>query len=150
MVTINPDDRFNDNLTPQQVFDLCAHHLGTMGERCFREGDPENFDGSGQCVYRKEDGNTCAVGYFFTDDEYKPQMDALGSVGQLIMLRMFPERLVKHEKLLQELQSVHDARQCWVDNRKLMREELCSIAWNYSLHSGIVKHPDMAWNKKDV
>lgn len=136
---INPEDRFNDVLTEQDIFNHGVYHLGTMPEQC--------TDGVGTCLYRNAEGNSCAVGYFLKDDEVKLKYNSKG-VNDLNMAGMLPERLVPHITLLTVLQVMHDSRGNWDGDREKLKEVLKGRGEHLRLNLEVFDLPEMAWNKK--
>jgi len=49
----------------------------------------------------------CAVGCLIADDEYEPSMEGENVPGLMVLGRM-PARLAPHERMLAELQALHD------------------------------------------
>lgn len=83
--------------TAQEVFDQCATHLLTQGRKAQREESTE-------CMYRTADGLTCAAGCFIAADEYNPAFEGKKWFG-LARDGLVPR---EHQKLINELQSMHD------------------------------------------
>lgn len=147
MKTINPEDRFNEYLTAQEVFDHCVYHLGTMKDQCsvmvYDHVEDVNVP---NCQYRREDGETCAAGYFFKEEEYKPEIEN-SSILAVIENGYAPVRLNRHRELIFALQRAHDNAGNW-NSRKYMREALKLVAVRRDIQdTSILDHPDMAWNK---
>ena len=90
--------------TAQEVFEQAARHMLTQN------AVSKNVNGNG-CAYRGVDGLRCAAGCFISDDEYKPEMDKIGKtiIGmgwhEMVKEGFAPS---KHEKLIHELQAIHD------------------------------------------
>lgn len=90
-------------MNAQQVFDKVADHLWTQGV-------PSIDALSGYCMYRGEEGRSCAVGCLIPDDVYSQSMEDLrvaalvGAFGTRL-----PPFIKEHVELLSRLQSVHDS-----------------------------------------
>lgn len=88
--------------TQQQVFDFVVTHLMTQGKK--------SDDEDGDCRYRTPEGLKCAVGCLMSDEEYNPKYEGC-SVPYLQMVfreDSFLNLIATYEKLLTELQYVHD------------------------------------------
>lgn len=142
MKTIDPELRYSEDLTKQQVYDFAVYHLGTMPERC--------VSGAGTCLYRSRDekNNSCAVGYFLKDEEIPLGHNGTG-VSDLFRDGMLPVRLAPHINLLTALQAFHDRSENWIMNRAGLRVMLQDRGRYHSLDISMLDHPDMAWNKKE-
>lgn len=88
-------------MTQQTIFNAVAVHLLAQMERA------TNKNG---CAYRVEStGLKCAIGCLFTDAELDAGLaQHAGAVEDLISRGLMPARLVEHEQLLTDLQTVHD------------------------------------------
>lgn len=64
-------------LTAQQIFDKVVNHLRTQG----RAAHAPNGTG---CMYRNDEGLSCAVGCLIPDSHYRPEFDDPGLIAQLI------------------------------------------------------------------
>lgn len=97
-----------DQLTEQSIFDTVYRHLLTQRKK----SQVGVGTGLHTCVYRSPSGLKCAIGCLFTDEEYKPDMEANtnfgGDVDALIEHNMLPERLIPFSYFLLELQDIHD------------------------------------------
>lgn len=101
-----------DKFTAQEVFDKVANHLLTQNKKSIDEGLDE-------CLYRSPDGLKCAIGCLIPDDMYKEEME-----GAYIHFRAKEE----HEKLLRELQQLHDRK-----HPKQWRTALAVLATKHKL-----------------
>lgn len=81
--------------TAQEVFDKVYNHLMTQMKIC-----TDKFN----CLYRGEDGLKCAAGCLIPDEYYKEEMEEK-AWEQLVTKGMVPS---DHEKLISDLQCVHD------------------------------------------
>jgi hypothetical protein len=81
--------------TAQEVFDQVANHLLIQRAVCIGH--------DGNCMYHL-DGMRCAAGCLISEDEYKTQFE------NSIWYKLVTSGLVSdnHEKLIAELQSIHD------------------------------------------
>jgi len=88
-------------MTPQEIFDKVAEHL-------FTQGVP-SINGRGQCVYRGQNGTSCAVGVLIPDEDYRPSMDET-PINSTTLLGRFRSLawLKPHAGLLGSLQRLHD------------------------------------------
>lgn len=84
--------------TEQEVFDFVVHHLLTQMKQSIGKGELG-------CVYRNEDGLSCAVGCLMTDKEYQPTFEGM-SWSVLSRKGIVP---VEHMTILNQLQVLHDA-----------------------------------------
>ncbi|WFU52260.1 hypothetical protein QA639_21365 [Bradyrhizobium pachyrhizi] len=122
---------FEHTPTAQEVFDAaCAFFASSPGPS-------SGLDDI--CLYRDPTGRSCVAGNFVPDDNYDPRMDDMSvmpnykphsggnSVNNLIehFGETIPAWFRQHQKLLVQLQSVHDQRDNW------RRRE-----WNYEMVSG--------------
>lgn len=114
-------------MNTQEVFTKVATHLLTQKVKAK----------SGQtCAYRSGDGLKCAVGCLIEDDEYMPEMEGhiveglftLAKTSDNSKLKSFYERLGQHQRILTDLQDVHDA---W--NTEDWRRGLHEVANTYGL-----------------
>lgn len=138
MKTIDESIRFSPDLTGQQIFDLAVHHLGTMPCR--------SVETSGQsCMYRGPNNNSCAVGYFISDEEYTEKMEGYG-LHTLIERGLCPNRLGKHRDLFRALQRVHDIEEHWDDNRLHMKAQLIIVGQGFKYDTSVLNNPEYAWN----
>lgn len=130
---------FAPSLTAQQVFDTVARHLFAQGERA--------MDSEGQCLYRAAGGKKCAAGVLITDEEYFSGMENVtfgsarhyeGASGWETAQVAWPPRLLVHEKLIVDLQSVHDSGCAWI-SRDSMIESLAAVAIKYNLNEEVLR-----------
>lgn len=130
-----------ESMTRQEAFNKVYTHLLTQNSK--------STNGGGTCMYRGENGCSCAVGCLITDEEYRPWMDGLEAIPEGYNAGMklvntnaaslngnglLPARLVPHLDLLCDLQAIHDMRDV--------------LAWkfhlgSYAKHRGLTV-PDMA------
>ena len=94
-----------ENSTPQEVFDYVAKHLIKQGRQSWLQ--------SYGCAYRGEGGLSCAAGCLVTDEEYAQATrddvsDLEGSSAFNLSSLLSSPFWKRHEKLIQELQLVHD------------------------------------------
>lgn len=84
----------------QTVFDYVCHHMAAQGRQSANEG---------QCMYRSEEGLSCAVGCLIPDDFYSPLIESV-SVYNLKGGQM-PNELIpfRDNGLLHLLQTAHDS-----------------------------------------
>jgi hypothetical protein len=88
----------------QEVFDQVIAHARTQKVKAQRGGDLDSL----RCMYRTPGGLKCFVGALIPDAHYEPKLDEKGYVvADLIGLFNF-EYLKPHERLLVDLQNVHD------------------------------------------
>lgn len=92
-------------LTEQRIFDHVATHLLKQGHAAMGE----DSRGIGQvCRYLTEEGDKCAIGCLFTEEEYSKSMEGM-SVAVLAEVHKLPGRLKPYIPLLIWLQEEHDA-----------------------------------------
>jgi hypothetical protein len=92
----------------QEIFDECSEHLLKQNRKSIAE--------SVGCLYRDDNGLTCAIGCFITEEEYDPNMEEENIDGPTFI--SFFEKDYNHLKnkvkelknmsLLMALQAVHD------------------------------------------
>lgn len=138
MKMIDPNTRFNETLTEQEIFDHISYHLGTQDRR--------SVQSNGLCVYRGPNNRSCAVGYLLKDNEVDEKINGKG-IRALYFDGYCPERLEPHVDLLVSLQGIHDTTSYWTDNRINMKHRLAHTASVNKLDSTILDNPDLAWNK---
>jgi len=109
----------------------------------------QSVDDCGECMYRGENGRSCAVGQIITDDEYLDRMDAYDhfesastgtSVTDLDIDGLLPERLIPHVTFLEDMQHIHDN----MDDIEDFRFRMQKLATRYDLN---VEEPETT---KDV
>jgi len=143
----------------QQIFDKVATHLFTQGRRAtqFGPGRP-NID---KCVYRNDEGETCAIGCLIPADLYNPVIEGFGvnmtvasqGVDLPYGARVFREILLTRRiltgryeedlvttQLLGELQAVHDdvlSYNGMVTQHQIdaVYDALHEVAYSYSLET---------------
>lgn len=103
--------------TKQQVFDQVVAHLRKQGAKA-TQGPTTS------CAYRNAAGLKCAAGCLIGDDEYDKRMENRGWPG-LVVDGLVPEA---HEKLIRDLQWVHDRH--YVDR---WETKLASVATTHRL-----------------
>jgi hypothetical protein len=92
-----------ERISAQQIFD-------TVWQRFVVEMAPRAVTHDEHCVYYDAgSGLRCAVGVLMTEDEAIRAQMYDGSVGWLMTKDVLPDRLRPHVRLLQQLQSAHDA-----------------------------------------
>jgi hypothetical protein len=92
----------NNQIEEQELFNAALFGLRKQGQPSMVVGGP---------AYRAPNGCKCAVGHILSDEEYNQDMESK-VVARLVMNRQFPERLVPHVYLLQQLQDAHDCDYC--------------------------------------
>ena len=85
-------------MTAQEVFDKIVAHLRAQAAKSV-----QGFS----CKYRGPNGTKCAVGCLIPDEQYRPEMEGI-MVDDLISRGWLPEYLIPHQKLLCDMQRVHD------------------------------------------
>lgn len=88
--------------TMQQEFDAVVMHL-------YEQGKPAKNGKT--CMYRADDGSSCAVGCRIPDDKYIQNMEGM-NLGGLLRLygKQLPLEIKKYKNMFFDLQNVHD---CW-------------------------------------
>lgn len=85
-------------MNAQDVFDVVVTHLYRQGRRA---------TSNEVCVYRADDGSSCAVGCLIPDEAYTPDLE--GSNALLLAdAAKLPQFLMPHTQLLFALQCAHD------------------------------------------
>jgi hypothetical protein len=84
----------------QEVFDFVSNHLLRQGVR----STTFNSRSANNCVYRGDQGRSCAAGCLIGDHEYSDRMEGL-SWDDLARSGRVPRH---HIELITELQKVHD------------------------------------------
>lgn len=129
---MNLTTRMLEELTEQDVFDIAAWHLLEQGERASMGGG---------CLYRTPFGMRCPVGWLIPDAEYRTAFEGR-RVGRLPDAARgchcspeFVEFLQRFERLLSNLQQVHDnhAPFMWWG---LLRD----VASMHGLNAGVIDH----------
>lgn len=98
-------------LTNQEIFDKILNHLRKQGKASISDG--------GKCMYRGDNGNSCAVGCLISDEDYLESFDIPNDSDVTSMLKnlKFKQALInsgiditndKTMTLLIEMQSAHD------------------------------------------
>ncbi len=89
--------------TPQKVFNKVAKHLITQKKRSRNVGT---------CLYRSEDGLSCAVGCLIKDKFYSTRIEGNGSNDPIVKKVLIQSGVMVKNKdigeLLDDLQSIHD------------------------------------------
>lgn len=88
-------------ISQEELFTKVCDHMMEQGAPALVEG---------ACSYRGNNGTSCAVGCLITDEEYHSDMEG-NDVDSLIFDGLLPSRLHEHKRLLDRLQSCHDAAQ---------------------------------------
>jgi hypothetical protein len=110
--------------TPQEVFDQVAVHLLTQNEQA----------GSGVCLYRDDQGRSCAAGCLMANDEYDPKFEGFGWMG--LTHKHGVDRA--HLTLIDWLQEIHDDAPRYAPGLNLhrhWRNKLVMLAENFSLNT---------------
>ena len=110
-------------MNQQEIFDKVVTELFGQGYR--------SVNSMNMCMYRGPDGAKCAVGFFIPDNEYSEKMEDM-TVDQLSkLLHGGPTKdfLVKNERFLDKLQSIHDSRRNedseFVNKLRILAEDYC-------------------------
>lgn len=125
-------------LNAQQIFDKVARHL-------FTQGRPAKDLGT--CLYRTNEGLSCAVGCLIPDESYDASFDddsvsgtaitaAVGNPKFLQALADGGVDAIKHFDLLRSLQDVHDSMDTY--GTIWLRERLEGVAQNHGLSHQIL------------
>lgn len=107
-----------EQVTAQQVYNQVKGHLLDQKEQCITTKG---------CVYRNDSGLKCAAGSLIGNSEYLPEMDEHSedngtSWGDLVERGLVPD--TQHNKLISDLQVVHDVEQPMYWEKELMRVAL--------------------------
>lgn len=119
--TVEPVRSLRDDASLQDIYDFVANHLLTQGSPA--------LDKNGDCVYRTQDGRSCAVGCLIPDANYHDDMEFRGVAVLAEQFRKFlPDFISANVPFLINLQSLHDNTppQMW-------REGLADLAAKYDL-----------------
>ena len=84
----------------QHVYDTMVNHL--------RQQQARAVNAKGNCRYRTENGNMCAVGCLIAEDEYEHGLEMLSlenTIGYLMAGQLQPQRL---KPLLWHMRQIHD------------------------------------------
>lgn len=87
----------------EQVFNQVAAHLLKQNKRSITTDD----QGFVNCQYRSPEGLMCAAGCLMSEEEYHPSFENTSYDG-LTFEESGPTSKLKHVKLIQELQALHD------------------------------------------
>lgn len=106
-----------DCMNAQEIFNHVVKHLRKQGKKSFLSGS------AGVCAYRGDGGLQCAVGCLINDDEYDRNIESLPASKAIRLLKIY--RLYSFERLLTELQNVHDYTPVsdWENTLKRVGEE---------------------------
>mgnify|MGYP006355883033 FL=1 len=88
-------------MTAQEIFDKAAVGLLTQKARSYTESN-----NTGSCAYRGVNKRKCAAGFCIDDSWYVKEMERLPIDEVIINFKL--EELKGHEKLLSNLQLLHD------------------------------------------
>ena len=101
-----------DDASAQEVYDFVAAHL-------LRQGEQSKDDVS--CLYRDEEGRSCAVGCLIPDAVYSDSME--GDLDDLVhgYGPRLPSFFKRHFRLLRDLQEVHDRSSPYWWQRNLLQ-----------------------------
>lgn len=109
--------------TEQGILEYALDHLKKQGAKASEPG-------SHQCLYRTEDGKSCAVGCLIPHSRMKYVPTSI-SVG-IISKKALGPQLLPHLDLLQDLQGFHD--QTWLQcSNEWQLQEIKTIAYSYDL-----------------
>jgi hypothetical protein len=134
-------------MTRKEIFDTVKNHLLTQGKQSVRPPtEKEKLDGITQpmCVYRSEDGCSCAVGCLIPDDPRIPEIEGIGvwllmerfpPLARIESLKIFKELLIKGDidvtdgntlELLRTLQGIHDRMlpDSWADELEALETQV--------------------------
>lgn len=101
-------------MTKQEIFDVVSAHLLVQGGRSGKGKHP--------CSYRGMNGRKCAAGTLIPDELYRPEFE--GMLWGKVCAASPELDAIGHEKLVQDLQSIHDTVEpiSWAKHlRKLAR-----------------------------
>ena len=89
--------------------------LAKVRERLL-DGKGRCTNSANKCVYRRSDGNKCAVGYIMPDEDYREYMDRTDSAIGAVIAKFdhLPAWMQHNASLLSELQYVHDRESTWI------------------------------------
>jgi len=122
-------------MTRQEIFNFVSTHLFTQGERSTTRE---------KCLYRTEDGLSCAVGCLLShlSDEQVQELDnksdASIDVVSYDFMQVLPSYFKDEITFLETLQVVHDVQSNWKTSED-MRKSLNDVASWYSLDSSILE-----------
>ena len=110
-------------MSVREIFYKVEKHLLKQNEK--------SMDSGSWCMYRSDNGLSCAVGCLMTDDIYRPSFEGESVRDSSIMEALTPIVGVNEDKrelklyLLRELQVVHDESQptCWASNLAKIKHE---------------------------
>lgn len=126
---VNLEDRFKEDLTTQQIFDIGITYLASRDRRA--------VDALGRCTYRGPYG-CCAAGYFISDEEYNPEMERR-TIYTLVDNRTAPARLLPHVLVLSRLQAMHDDACPWlIRGRQSHKDRARLLAMELKLDGAII------------
>lgn len=91
-------------MNAQEIFDKVAVHLITQGHQSKSE--------IGECEYRSESGDRCAIGCLISNELYQTSMEGK-VVSNLINQYAMPNYFTTHAALLNDLQEIHDSDYAW-------------------------------------
>ncbi len=109
-------------MTYQEIFDRVCEHLADQGQPA--------LDNQGECRYRNDKGQMCAIGCLLDDSEYDPKME-----GELVrvLFDKFPHISKKFTGIninfLRELQEIHDK----MVDVSVLKDELKYLSRRYAL-----------------
>lgn len=110
--------------TNQEIFDKIVKHLA--------EQKGPALDMDGECVYRTEDGGSCAVGCLISDKDYTPNLEGQGIISLLVMDAVILKG--PNKDMMNCLQATHDL----AEDLETLKKSLISIADDYRLNSDSV------------
>jgi hypothetical protein len=84
-------------MTAQELFDKVSSHLLTQRRR--------SMSTEGMCMYRGCEGRMCAIGVLIPDDAYRPNMEGLATLPDVLCTIGLQE----HYELCGGLQLIHDS-----------------------------------------
>jgi hypothetical protein len=109
-----------EQATKQEIFDQVANHLLTQMQKSENIGR--------KCMYRNYSGLKCAAGCLISDEEYEERFE--GCSWYKLIER---EQISKyHERLIQELQDIHDNYEVcdWKDELKYLANKR-NLKWKF-------------------
>jgi hypothetical protein len=113
----------------QEIFDTAVRHMAKQG----KPGGNTTDTGTFACQYRGLEGSRCAVGFFIPDETYVSSMEG-NDAYRLIEAygAMLPDWMPQNERLLSDLQGVHDSLPNWNKSSRMITE-LTAIARGHEL-----------------
>lgn len=129
----------------QEIFDTVARHLFKQGHRAMKIMTVGGDISKGQCAYRGDNGDMCAVGILIGDDLYDPEMEGSSIDAVVSLLNPAPLWMENNLPLLESLQAAHDCEISW-KNSAIMRAVLWSVADEFGLETKALEGLKFAWD----